>query len=108
MKSSSSVAHRFEGYPGAEFLGAGLEDLEQHRITIASLLVLVASPRLRALGIAINPEPHLMPYEHRLYALLEETFGSDAYSRYNALIRRVVSFTRAAESIRIGEYPESE
>jgi hypothetical protein len=36
--------------------------------------------------------------EHRLYALLARTEGDAAHSRFNALIRRLVSFERAAES----------
>jgi len=36
--------------------------------------------------------------EHRLYALLSRTEGDAAHSRFNALIRRLVSVERAAES----------
>jgi hypothetical protein len=36
--------------------------------------------------------------EQRLYALLARTEGDGAHSRFNALIRRLVSFERAAES----------
>jgi hypothetical protein len=35
--------------------------------------------------------------EHRLYALLAAEDSDSAHSRYNALVRRLVSFERAAE-----------
>jgi hypothetical protein len=35
--------------------------------------------------------------EHRLYALLAEDDSDSAHSRYNAMIRQLVSFERAAE-----------
>jgi hypothetical protein len=47
------------------------------------------------LGHAVPPgfsEP-----EHRLYTLLARDHPAAAHSRYNALIRRLVSFERAAE-----------
>jgi hypothetical protein len=34
--------------------------------------------------------------EHRLYQLLAAAHGDAAHSRYNALLRRLVSFERAA------------
>ena len=39
-----------------------------------------------------------LPFERRLYELLEEKCGNDAQSQYNALTRRIVSFARALES----------
>jgi hypothetical protein len=39
---------------------------------------------------------------HRLYELLAQTDGSAAHSRYNALVRRIVSFARAAEHAAAG------
>jgi hypothetical protein len=35
--------------------------------------------------------------EHRLYLRLAQEFGDDAHSRYNGLIRRLVSFEAALE-----------
>ena len=87
---------RLEGLPGAELVIAGLRDLDAGRITGPALLVLVASPNLRRLGVTL-PEPPTVerPYEHRLYDLLVEQHGDGAHSRYNALIRRIMSFERA-------------
>lgn len=79
--------------PGAELVENGLADLAAGRETVASLLVSIGAPRLRQLGIEVsNPIPAA---EHRLYRLLSDSTEDDAHSRYNALIRRLVSFERA-------------
>ena len=85
------------GLPGHDLVAAGLADLTAGCETPASLLVTMASPRLRPLGFEIpEAEPASNP-SHRLYALLELE-GPGAHSRYNALVRRIVSFARAAEA----------
>jgi hypothetical protein len=38
--------------------------------------------------------------ELRLYNLLAERYGDAAHSKYNALLRRLVSFERAAACVR--------
>lgn len=63
-----------------------------------SLLVSIGAPRLRRLGLTM-PSP-LASAEHRLYELLRASDGDAAHSRYNALVRRLVSFERAAAAIR--------
>ncbi|MFL5935999.1 MAG: hypothetical protein ACJ76U_04075 [Gaiellaceae bacterium] len=50
-------------------------------------------PRLRRLGFDI-PQAFPSP-EHRLYELLRTEYGDAAHGRYNALLRRLVSFERA-------------
>lgn len=87
---------RFEGLPGYEVVAQGLDDLALGRETVASLLLCVGAPRLRALGLTV---PVIEGAEHRLYARLAEEFGDGAHARYNALIRRLVSFERAAECV---------
>lgn len=80
--------------PGAELVAQGLCDLEQGVETIASLLVSMSAPRLRAAGLPVGTvfeEPEL-----RLYRRLAALHGDNAHSRYNALVRQVVSFQRAA------------
>jgi hypothetical protein len=80
--------------PGAELISQGLEDLARGAETVEALLVSIVAPRLRLLGYSIGegfPEPEL-----RLYRHLAERYGDGAHSRYNALIRRIVSFQRAA------------
>ena len=86
----------WEDLPGGELVRDGLDDLRNGRETAPALLVAIGAPRLRRLGIAV-PESAQDP-EHRLYALLARTEGDAAHARYNALIRRLVSFERAAES----------
>lgn len=82
--------------PGGALIRKGLEDLEGGRETAASLLVLVGAPRLRRLGLPVLPTFQLL-VEHRLYQHLARVDPDSAHSRYNALIRTLVSFERAAE-----------
>jgi hypothetical protein len=85
--------------PGGEIISQGLRDLESERETEASLLVLIGAPRLRELGFPVPDDARSSP-EHRLYALLSARDPESAHGRYNALIRRLVSFERAAECAR--------
>jgi hypothetical protein len=89
------------GLPGADLVLAGMSELGDPDPSERALLVLVAAPRLRALGLEVPERNDLpRPYEHQLYVLLERTHGPAAYSRYCSLIRRVVSFSRAFASQR--------
>lgn len=92
----SGIVDQLDGLPGAEIVRAGLDDLRAGRVTESALLVLVARPNLARFGIHV-PEPASIerPFEHRLYELLLGTHGEGAYSRYNSLLRRLVSFERA-------------
>jgi len=83
--------------PGSELVIEGLRDLAAGRCTVASTLVEVGAPKLRSLGIQVPPTPSP---EHRLYAMLAERSSDDAHGRYNALLRRLVSFERALASAR--------
>lgn len=83
--------------PGEELVAAGLSDLLQGRETEGALLVLIAAPRLRRLGLNIPDRPSQLPFEHQLYARLAERLGTAAHSHYNGLIRRIVSYARALE-----------
>jgi hypothetical protein len=82
-------------FPGGDLVLQGIVDLEHRRETIESLLVSIGAPRLRHAGLAFGQtfdDP-----EHRLYHLLAATDSDSAHSRYNAYIRRLVSFERAIE-----------
>lgn len=81
--------------PGGDLILAGLEDLRNGRESVPALLVSIGAPRLRRAGYEV-PAPIANP-EHRLYALLARGDARSAHGRYNALIRRLVSFERAAE-----------
>jgi hypothetical protein len=87
-----------EALPGKELIDEGIEDLSHGVESIASLLVSIGAPRLRRLGLAI-PERTFVSPEHRLYQLLSQSDPDSAHSRYNALVRRLVSFERAAECV---------
>ena len=85
----------YSRYPGGDLVERGLKDLKEGRESVDSLLVSIGAPRLRRLGFDIErPFPSA---EHRLYGLLAEEEPDSAHSRYNALIRRLVSFERALE-----------
>lgn len=86
----------FEGLPGAELVRQGLRDLRAGELSEYALLMLVAGPRLRGLGIDLpKRDDVLRPFEHRFYEELERTHSAGAYSQYNSLIWRIVSFARA-------------
>ena len=74
----------------------GLHDLAAGRESAAALLVAICAPRLRRAGLQIPSLPFDQA-EHRLYELLARAHPDSAHSRYNALIRRLVSFERACE-----------
>ncbi|MGH3104098.1 MAG: hypothetical protein ACRDN6_08385 [Gaiellaceae bacterium] len=89
--SEASIA----ALPGAELITAGIEDLARGVESLEALLVSIGAPRLARLGFQVSsplPSPEL-----RLYELLREDDADAAHSRYNALVRRLVSFERAAE-----------
>jgi hypothetical protein len=93
-----SKERRIAILPGEELVEWGIRDLERGTESVESLLVSIGAPRLRRAGFAISsplPEP-----EHRLYLLLREQHGDAAHARYNALVRRLVSFERATGAVR--------
>ncbi len=87
--------------PGEDLVVKGLQDLSKGIFSIESLLILIGAPRLRRLGVSISPKKNLPPSpEHALYARLQGENAKSAHSRYNSLIRRLVSFERALERIK--------
>ena len=79
---------------GATLVQRGIADLGVERESAEALLVSIGAPRLRSVGVELSspiPSP-----EHKLYRLLARERGDAAHSAYNALIRRLVSFERAA------------
>jgi hypothetical protein len=79
--------------PGQDLVDAGLADLRRGIESVASLLVSIGAPRLRQLGVTVPTS--LAHPEHRLYEMLAQRDPDGAHSRYNGLIRRLVSFERA-------------
>ena len=85
-----------EALPGGALIREGLDDLNTGRESAAALLVAVGAPRLRRVGLQVPPA-RFDHAEHRLYEILARSHGNSAHSRYNALIRLLVSFERACE-----------
>ena len=113
----------FAGLPGAELVNAGLAALEalaendcstlaalgdhaphaesaSPELPVEALLVAIGARRLRRAGVPV-PDVAVMPKEPELalYKALARQHGNDAHARYNALLRRLVSFERAAEAL---------
>jgi len=86
-----------DALPGAELIRAGFDDLACGVESIPALLVLIGAPRLRELGFDVPDSPKWP--EDRLYDLLAAEDSDSAHSRYNALIRKLVSFERAAACV---------
>lgn len=89
----------FERLPGGDLIANGLRDLAEGRDSIPALVVQIGAPRLSALGIAVPTAGAPPQPEHRLYERLAENDSLTAHARYNALIRRLVSFERAAACV---------
>lgn len=85
-----------DALPGGNLIAAGLEALAQGRTTVESLLIEIAQTRLRRAGLEVPVIPHAEEdAELRLFDLLQTEQAAGAYSRYNALLRQLVSFSRA-------------
>ncbi len=84
--------------PGADLVEAGLAALAAGEVTIESLLVSIAAPGLRDAGLVVDHP--IADAELQLFALLSARDGAAAHSHYNALLRRVTSFRRAAQCAR--------
>jgi hypothetical protein len=81
--------------PGEELVAKGLDDLERRIESAEALLVSIDAARLTALGFRVDAP--FVDAETRLYELLAGDDADSAHARYNALVRRLVSFERAAE-----------
>ena len=85
----------YEELPGHDLVEQGLVDLARGVESVPALLVAIGAPRLRRLGLAV-PDTELAEPEHRLYRELSRSGPDSAHSRYNALLRTLISFERAA------------
>ena len=93
------MLEEWAGLPGHDLVCQGIEDLARGATTVPAMLVAVGAPRLRRIGLPV-PDHAIDRPEHRLYELLAKDDSDGAHSAYNALIRRLVSFERAAECAR--------
>lgn len=85
-------------FPGGDLVAKGLSDLASERESTEAFLVAIGRARLRRVGVQVpaGADDIEVP-EHRLYELLEVQSEASAHGRYNALVRRLVSFERAVE-----------
>jgi hypothetical protein len=83
----------FRDLPGHDLIAAGLDDLQHDIVSVPALLVSIGAPRLATLGITLPPP--VPDAEHALYERLRQEDPDAAHARYNALLRRLVSFERA-------------
>jgi hypothetical protein len=85
------------GLPGENLVRQGLADFKSGLLTIPAFLVSIARPRLSSAGLMPESIPaQFSEAELQLYGLLKRE-GGDAYSRYNALLRELVSFENALD-----------
>jgi hypothetical protein len=82
--------------PGGDLIEKGIADFSAHQITKESCLIAIARSRLLRAGLGFDLTFRIPDPEHQLYALLQAERG-DAYSRYNSLLRRLISFSQALE-----------
>ena len=85
--------------PGGDLVVAGLHDLRVGIASIEAALVRIGATSLRERGIEVPAVADDQPPEHSLYSLLASKYGEAAHSKYNALVRRLVSFERALASL---------
>ncbi|HXP62815.1 MAG TPA: hypothetical protein VN829_20105 [Dongiaceae bacterium] len=89
------------GLPGEILVRQGLADLQAGLCTIPACLVRIARPRLSRAGLMPPSAPgEFAQPELQLYDLLKLERG-DAYGRYNALVRELVSFENALDHRRL-------
>jgi hypothetical protein len=97
MTSVMRTDDRLADLPGGALVQQGLSDLQGGRHTIPACLVAIARSRFERAGLlpahAVRERPEA---ERELYRLLRAE-GGDAYSRYNALVRELVSFAQTLE-----------
>jgi hypothetical protein len=80
--------------PGGDLIQRGIADRHRGLDSIEALLVSIGAPRLAQLGFSV-PDP-IPAAERLLYERLHAEDPDSAHGRYNALVRRLVSFERAA------------
>ena len=82
--------------PGAQRIQQGLQDYHENRHTMSACLVRMARLRLVRAGLMEPSLPHDIDAELDLYRLLSHE-GNQAHSRYNALVRELISFEHALD-----------
>ena len=86
----------YDAFPAGDLIRQGIQDIKEGVESTEALLVAIGRPHLLRLGLSVPELPFRSP-EVRLYEYISRTDPDSAHSRYNALIRRLVSFERAVE-----------
>ncbi len=89
-----------ERFPGGQLVWQGLEDFQAGRCTIPACLIGIGRTRFIRAGLLAASAASPCPEPERvLYRLLRAADG-DAYSRYNSLLRELISFEQALDRAR--------
>ena len=83
--------------PGEDLILKGLDDLSRGEKTVESLLICIATTRLKNCGLQFTPLELDNFAEIHLYRLLCETDSDTAHARMNDYVSRLVSFENAYE-----------
>lgn len=79
-------------------MAQGLRDTALGVVSPEALLVAIGAPRLERVGLSVpSADAPARELELELYRMLCARGMSDPFSRYNALLRELVSFERALE-----------
>lgn len=93
---NQSQLQLIDGLPGAERIREGLRDYRENRHTLSACLVRMARRRLVKAGLIEDSLEHDINAELDLYQLMSHE-GNQAHSRYNALVRELISFEHALD-----------
>jgi hypothetical protein len=97
VRYDRSMRGDMQALPGGDLIARGLADRALGLSSVEALLVSIGASRLTRLGLEVaDPIPDA---ERRLYDRLHAEDADSAHGRYNALIRRLVSFERAAAGL---------
>lgn len=105
LKRFGSTNFAALGLPGGDLVDEGLSDLAHGKVTVPSLLVSLASSRLRREGVPVRTVQERP--EEGLYRLLSKSSGDLAHARYNAYRRQIVSFADSCRRARIDRKPRA-
>jgi len=93
---NQSQIQLIDGLPGAERIREGLRDYRENRHTLSACLVRMARRRLVKAGLIGDSLEHDISAELDLYQLMSHE-GNQAHSRYNSLVRELISFEHALD-----------
>lgn len=84
--------------PGHDLIDAGLAAVRRGEWTVEALLIAIGAPRLRSIGLHLPDLTDAPSHpELALYHTLGRIYPDDTHTRYNALIRRLVSYEQEME-----------